>query len=167
MAQVIEARLSRLACEFDLKDNYFAWQAFARDYAPKGQGALPPYLEAANFAVMKERAGRVDVRLVNLTEHLSGQPERSLDRYVLLDAQDWMTDADLTGLWRQITRTARPGARVIFRTAGTETLLPGRIPPSLSSRWRYEAARSAELHQRDRSAIYGGFHLYVLRGEGA
>jgi S-adenosylmethionine-diacylglycerol 3-amino-3-carboxypropyl transferase len=167
MAEVIEARLSRLACGFDLKDNYFAWQAFGQGYAPKGQGALPPYLEAANFAAIQQRAARVDVRLVNLTEHLSGQPEQSVDRYVLLDAQDWMTDADLTALWSQITRTARPGARVIFRTAATETLLPERVPRALLSRWRYEAARSAELHRRDRSAIYGGFHLYVLRGEGA
>ena len=167
MAEVIEARLSRLACDFDLKDNYFAWQAFGRGYAPKGEGALPPYLEAANFAAIKKRGGRVDVRLVTLTEHLAGQPERSIDRYVLLDAQDWMTDADLTALWRQITRSARPGARVIFRTAATDTLLPGRIPQALLGRWRYEAARSAELYERDRSAIYGGFHLYVLREQGA
>jgi S-adenosylmethionine-diacylglycerol 3-amino-3-carboxypropyl transferase len=30
------------------------------------------------------------------------------------------------------------------------------------ARWRYEADVSAGLTQRDRSAIYGGFHLYVL-----
>jgi len=167
IAEVVEARLSRLACDFDLKDNYFAWQAFGRGYAPKGQGALPPYLEARNFADIKARAGRVDVRLTTLTEHLAAQPHASVDRYVLLDAQDWMTDHDLTGLWRQITRTARPGARVIFRTAAAETLLPERIPHALLARWRYEAARSAELHKRDRSAIYGGFHLYVLREQGA
>ena len=39
-------------------------------------------------------------------------PAASFDRYVLLDAQDWMGDADLTKLWSEITRTARPGARV-------------------------------------------------------
>ena len=37
-----------------------------------------------------------------------------------------MNDADLTALWTEITRTARPGARVIFRTAADERLLPGR-----------------------------------------
>jgi S-adenosylmethionine-diacylglycerol 3-amino-3-carboxypropyl transferase len=163
MAQAIETRLARLACDFDLEDNYFAWQAFGRSYAPKGRGALPPYLEPRNFAAIKARAARVDVRLVSLTEHLERQPHGSIDRYVLLDAQDWMEDADLARLWLEITRTARPGARVIFRTAAADASLAERIGGELSSRWRYEAARSAELHRLDRSAIYGGFHLYVLR----
>ena len=131
------------------------------------QGALPPYLEPGNFAAIRSRAARVDVRLVSLTEHLARQRSGSIDRYVLLDAQDWMTDADLAQLWREITRTARRGARVIFRTAAADASLAERIPAELSSRWRYEAARSAELHSRDRSAIYGGFHLYVLREQAA
>ena len=167
MAEVVEGRLARLACDFDLRDNYFAWQAFGRGYPPKGFGALPPYLESDNFAVVKARAARVDVRLATLTEHLARQPNGSVDRYVLLDAQDWMSDTELTGLWREITRTARRGARVIFRTAAAPTLLPGRIPDELLCRWRYEADRSLELHARDRSAIYGGFHLYVRRDEAA
>ncbi len=85
-----------------------------------------------------------------------------MDRYVLLDAQDWMNDATLTHLWQEITRTARPGARVIFRTAGEATILPGRVPENILSRWRYAAEISRELTQKDRSAIYGGFHLYIL-----
>ncbi len=72
-----------------------------------------------------------------------------------------MDDEALNALWHQITRTSRPGARVIFRTAAVESLLPGRLDPSLLSRWRYDEARSSSLHARDRSAIYGGFHLYV------
>ena len=38
-----------------------------------------------------------------------------------------MTDAQLNALWTEITRTARPGARVIFRTAAEPSLLPGRV----------------------------------------
>ena len=104
---------------------------------------------------------------MTLTEHLARQPNGSIDRYVLLDAQDWMSNTELTELWDEITRTARRGARVIFRTAAAPTLLPGRIPDELLRDWRYEAERSAELHARDRSAIYGGFHLYVRRDERA
>jgi S-adenosylmethionine-diacylglycerol 3-amino-3-carboxypropyl transferase len=73
-----------------------------------------------------------------------------------------MCDVKLNELWREITRTARPGARVIFRTAAVDNLLPGRVDPQLLERWRYEAELSGELTQRDRSAIYGGFHLHVL-----
>ena len=44
MANVLKARLERLACGFDLKENYFAWQAFGRRYAREGTGSLPLYL---------------------------------------------------------------------------------------------------------------------------
>jgi S-adenosylmethionine-diacylglycerol 3-amino-3-carboxypropyl transferase len=89
-------------------------------------------------------------------------PACSVDRVVLLDAQDWMTDAQLNELWSAITRAAAPAARVIFRTAGTETLLPGRVDAGVLASWRYLAERSRELAARDRSSIYGGFHIYEL-----
>ncbi len=160
---VLRKRLERLACGFPLTENYFAWQAFGRRYAPAG-GPLPPYLNPVNFAPVRENASRVAVHHASLTAHLASAPSESFDRYVLLDAQDWMNDAKLTQLWSEITRTAKPGARVIFRTAAEPTILPGRIPEALLARWRYEADLSRELTEKDRSAIYGGFHLYVLEG---
>ena len=92
---------------------------------------------------------------------LREEPAESMDRYVLLDAQDWMDDATLATLWTEITRTARSGARVIFRTAGEPSILPGRVPDHLLDCWRYDAETSARIHAMDRSAIYGGFHLYL------
>jgi S-adenosylmethionine-diacylglycerol 3-amino-3-carboxypropyl transferase len=164
---VLRHRLERLACDFDIRTNYFARQAFGRGYEPGPDASLPPYLQAANFAAVKARAGRVGYHQSAVTAFLEGQPARSCDAYVLLDAQDWMNDADLTGLWTQITRTAKPGARVIFRTAADERLLPGRVPAAILAQWRYEDARSRELGAQDRSSIYGGFHLYVLAGASA
>lgn len=162
MADVLRKRLERLACGFPLSDNYFAWQAFGRRYAPSG-GPLPPYLDARNFALVRANASRVSVHHASYTAHLANSPDASYDRYVLLDAQDWMGDAVLTELWREITRTARPGARVIFRTAAEPTILPGRVPDSILSRWHYAEEASHALTLKDRSAIYGGFHLYILK----
>jgi S-adenosylmethionine-diacylglycerol 3-amino-3-carboxypropyl transferase len=163
MRHVLRARLERLACGFSLDDNYFAWQAFGRSYADNASGPLPPYLRREQFDVVRARAHRVEVMNRSITEYLAGCPDASRDRYVLLDAQDWMTDAQLDALWTEITRTARAGARVIFRTAAEPSLLPGRLAPGLLDRWHYEAELSQALTARDRSAIYGGFHLYVLK----
>ena len=102
-------------------------------------------------------------RQQSMTAFLAASPDRSADAYVLLDAQDWMSDADLTALWTEITRTARPGARVIFRTAADERCLPGRVPDGILDAWDYAEAESRAGQARDRSAIYGGFHLYRLR----
>jgi S-adenosylmethionine-diacylglycerol 3-amino-3-carboxypropyl transferase len=163
MASVLRSRLERLACDFDLSDHYFAWQAFGRGYKPEGDGPVPPYLQRDAFETIQARAGRIAVRHVNLIDHLKARPAASLDAYVLLDAQDWMTDEILTTLWREITRTARPGARVIFRTSAEESLLPGRVPNAILDRWAYDRERCRDFTARDRSAIYGGFHLYTLR----
>jgi S-adenosylmethionine-diacylglycerol 3-amino-3-carboxypropyl transferase len=163
MRHVLRSRLERLACGFSLDDNYFAWQAFGRSYADNASGPLPPYLRREQFDVVRARAHRVEVMNRSITEYLAGCPDASRDRYVLLDAQDWMTDAQLDALWTEITRTARPGARVIFRTAAEPSLLPGRLEPALLDCWHYEAELSQGLTQHDRSAIYGGFHLYVLK----
>lgn len=164
MADVLRHRLEKLACDFPVNDNYFAWQAFGRGYGRSDEHPLPPYLQADNYEKVRDRIDRLDVFHANFIDKLAEQPDASMDRYVLLDAQDWMTDELLTSLWSQITRTARPGARVLFRTAAEPTLLPGRVPDAILSRWHYAEQESLGFTARDRSSIYGGVHLYVLQG---
>ena len=100
-AHVLRARLERLACGFSLDDNYFAWQAFGRSYAGDASGPLPPYLRREHFDAVRARVDRVEVLNRSITEYLAGCPDASRDRYVLLDAQDWMTDDQLNALWRR------------------------------------------------------------------
>ncbi len=161
MASVLKARLEKLACHFPLKNNYFAWQAFARRYPSPGEATLPDYLEKSNYATLKANIGRVVVHHVNFTDLLARKPAASVDRFVLLDAQDWMSDVQLNALWTEITRTAAPGARVIFRTAAEPTPLPGRVSSALLDQWFYDSQASRSHFARDRSAIYGAFHLYM------
>jgi len=123
---------------------------------------LPPYLQRANWEMMRERVGRIDVINANMVHWIGERAEASLDRFVLLDAQDWMNNAQLDDLWSRITRASRPGARVLFRTAAEPSLLPGRLDREILSRWRYLEEQSADLTRRDRSSIYGGVHLYEL-----
>lgn len=161
MHHVLRERLERLMCDFPLSENYFAWQAFARTYAPGADGPLPPYLERRHFETLRATTDRVGVHNLSVTEYLRAQAPGSVDRYVLLDAQDWMTDEQLNDLWSEIDRTASPTARVIFRTADLPSLLPGRVAPEILARWDYREAESLDYTRRDRSSIYGGFHLYV------
>ena len=164
MAPVLRQRLEKLACHFPLRDNYFAWQAFVRRYPDKQEGCLPTYLLPENYLAIRDNVDRVAVHHASFTELLAQKPVASVDRYVLLDAQDWMTDEQLNDLWREIGRTAAPGARVIFRTAGEASILEGRVHGAILGRWTYLRERSQELTLRDRSAIYGGLHVYERRG---
>lgn len=162
MAALLKQRLERLACDFPLEDNYFAWQAFGRGYDRVNRKAVPRYLREEHFETLRQTVDRVDISQASITARLAEEPAVSMDRYVLLDAQDWMDTRQMNELWAQIVRTARPGAKVIYRTAGEKTILPNHLPPALLDRWRYEEDASLALQLRDRSSIYGGFHVYTL-----
>lgn len=160
LAPVLRRRLEKLTCHFPLKDNYFAWQAFARRYPEKQEGMPPEYLRAEHYGAIRANAGQVRVHHANFTELLASKPAGSVDRFVLLDAQDWMNEGQINALWSEISRTASEGAIVIFRTAAERSILDGKLSPALLDLWRYERERSSALGMRDRSAIYGGFHIY-------
>lgn len=163
IAPILRHRLEKLACYFPLRDNPFAWQAFARRYPRADEGRMPSYLQPQNHEAIRDCADRVTVHHAGFTELLAQKPAASLDRFVLLDAQDWMTPRQLNELWTEISRTAAPGARVIFRTAAEASVLDGKLSDSLLEQWIYLADQSAALDKRDRSAIYGGFHIYEKR----
>ncbi|MEP3333222.1 DUF3419 family protein [Sedimentitalea sp.] len=161
---VLRERVRKLMCDFPIRDNYFAWQAFARAYDPAPDASLPPYLQERNFEALRENAQKGRILNRSLTDQLAQEPDRSKQGYALLDAQDWMNDAQLNALWTEITRTATPGAKVIFRTGGHADILPDRLAPNILDRWSYDPETSAQGTARDRSAIYGGFHLYRFKG---
>lgn len=153
-------RVERIACQFPIQENYFAWQGFSHRYDHKKRQAIPAYLQAENYDLIRNQLAKVDTHLGSMIDFLEQQPAHSYDRFVFLDAQDWMTDAVLTRLWTQIERVGKPDSRIIFRTAAAESPLETALPPELRQHFVYEAERSAALFQQDRSAIYGGFHLY-------
>jgi S-adenosylmethionine-diacylglycerol 3-amino-3-carboxypropyl transferase len=157
-------RVERLACDFPIADNYFAWQAFGRGYDLEHREAIPDYLRRDTYEIIRTRTGKVDTHLASLTDFLKDQAPQSMHRYVLLDAQDWMNDAQISALWSEIDRTADArDARVIFRTAGADSPLPRKLPAELLAPWTYLEAQSRAFHAQDRSSIYGGFHVYTRR----
>ena len=56
---VSAGRVERLACDFPIHENWFAWQAFGRRYPGQLPG-LPPYLRPENFAPCANRVDRVN-----------------------------------------------------------------------------------------------------------
>lgn len=153
-------RVERIACQFPIQDNYFAWQGFSHSYDHDKRQAIPDYLKAEHYDTIREQLGKVDTHLGSMIDFLQQQAPGSYDRFVFLDAQDWMTDDVLQQLWTEVTRVAKPGSRIIFRTAAAESPLETALPAHLLNQFQYEAELSATLFQQDRSAIYGGFHLY-------
>jgi S-adenosylmethionine-diacylglycerol 3-amino-3-carboxypropyl transferase len=161
---LLRSRIERLTCDFPIDDNYFAWQVFTRQYDVQNRKAIPHYLQPETYARIRDRAARVDLRWVSLLDFLSGEPANSIHRYVLLDAQDWMSAEQVVALWEQIDRTADArDARVIFRTGGNVPPPARAVSSSVLGRWSYLEADSRRLYKQDRASIYGGFHIYTRR----
>ena len=156
-------RTRRLACDYPIDENYFAWQAFARRYDTENRVAVPEYLKETNYDALKANAGRLDTKVGSATDVIRNGDTDKFNRFVFLDAQDWMNADQMTELWSAITEKAEPGSRMIFRTAGAASPLEENLPADLLSKFHYEREISDRLFKQDRASIYGGFHLYVLR----
>lgn len=161
MHSLLKERARQLACDFPLDDNYFAWQAFNREYDIKHRKAIPMYLQSDNFPTLQAGFEKVNVTHMSMTERLKDLPDNSLSAYLFLDAQDWMDNDQITELWQEVNRTAMPNARVVFRTAGETSPLEEKLPESVLSEWTTDREYNRTLTKQDRSAIYGGVHLYV------
>ncbi len=162
VAALYRERVRRLACDFPIEDNYFAWQAFSRGYDRVNRKALPDYLKPENYDVLRANVHRVHTHLTSTTAYLKQQPDQSMNRFVFLDSQDWMPPQVIAEQWRQVARVGQPGSRVIFRTAAADSPIETALPAELKRRFQYLREQSLELHRKDRSAIYGGFHLYLM-----
>ena len=160
---VLLARIERLACAFPISENPFAWQAFARCYGPADGKAIPMYLEPQVYDAIQPRAGRVHLHAMSVTDYLATQEANSVHRFVLLDAQDWMSLSDVAALWKEIGRTAHAeDARVLFRTAGLLNPFQ-QLPQELRRGWRLRDDLTPAMTASDRTALYHGVHLIERR----
>jgi S-adenosylmethionine-diacylglycerol 3-amino-3-carboxypropyl transferase len=160
---IYRERTKRLACDYPIEENYFAWQAFGRKYDTDKRMAVPEYLKEENHATLKANADRLTTKIGSATDEIARSEKGSFNRFVFLDAQDWMDPETMTELWSAIAEKAESGSRIIFRTAGEASPIEVNLPPGLRDRFHYEVELSKELFKQDRASIYGGFHLYILK----
>lgn len=160
---IYKERAKRLAVEYPIYENYFAWQAFARKYDTENRAAVPEYLKSENYEKLKANAENIKTKIGSITDELKNQPKNSFNRFIFLDAQDWMNAEMMTDLWQTIADQGENGSRIIFRTAGASSPIETNLPKDLREKFVYEEDLSKELFKQDRASIYGGFHLYILK----
>ncbi len=160
---IYRERVRRLACDYPIQENYFAWQAFARKYDTQHRKAVPEYLKGENYEVLRSNSDRLTTKIGSVIDEINNSEKGTFDRFVFLDAQDWMNAGTMTDLWAAVAEKAEPGSRIIFRTAGAVSPLEINLPTELLAKFSYEKELSEELFKQDRASIYGGFHLYVLK----
>jgi len=133
--------------------NYFLHQMLTGSYPADEPDGVPPYLSTGGAATVGAAgASTGDDRLLlidgGMTEYLRSRPAASVHGFALSNIGEWMTPAAIDALFREVVRTAAPGARLVYRNFVDWTELPGwceRVVP--------DEALGARLSREDRSVV--------------
>jgi S-adenosylmethionine-diacylglycerol 3-amino-3-carboxypropyl transferase len=134
--------------ELPVSSNYFLHQMFAGRYPVEERDGVPPYLSDRGVAVIASAGERLQLVDGAMTEYLRTRPARSVHAFALSNICEWMTPAEIEALFREVLRTAAPGARLVYRNFVGWTELPAgceRIVP--------DHDLGARLSREDRSAM--------------
>lgn len=155
----IRASVREVLAYRPIADNYF-WRGYIR--GQYSAHCCPSYLQPAQAERLRGLVERLTIRTGTVTSLLTGERDGALSHFVLLDHQDWMAAHAREALaeeWREILRTARPGARLLLRSANRGR---GHLPASLAGSVTWDDALAARLHAMDRVGTYASFHTGVV-----
>ncbi|MDR3393397.1 MAG: BtaA family protein, partial [Parasulfuritortus sp.] len=155
--------------QLPVADNYF-WRVYVDGrYTPE---CCPEYLKPGNFEALKGGlVNRIKTHTCTVTEFLH-DTKRPISRFVLLDHMDWMSSyhpAALVEEWNAILGRARPGARILLRSAHADPAFlnwvrVGHEQRRLHDTLHFDHELAARLHVGDRVHTYAGFKIADVPG---
>jgi S-adenosylmethionine-diacylglycerol 3-amino-3-carboxypropyl transferase len=133
--------------ELPAASNYFLHQMLTGSYPTGEPDGAPPYLSDAGA---RSVGGGERLHLVDggMTGYLRRCPAASVHGFALSNICEWMTPAQIDALFREVLRTAAPGARLVYRNFVDWTELPAwcdRVVP--------DEALGVRLSREDRSVV--------------
>jgi len=142
-----------------VRDNYFLHQMLAGQYPVEHPNGVPPYLGEHAFE-RDVRRGRV-LRLVDggITDYLRTLPDASVNAFALSNVCEWLDDAQVSALFGEVTRTAAPNARIVFRNFVGWTELPVEC-----TRLEEDRVLGVALMQEERSVVQSRVVVCRVRG---
>ena len=147
--------------ELPVATNYFLHHMATGTYPAGRDDALPPYLTNPGAAAVAERRGQLTLVDGSLGDYLATQPADSISGFALSNICEWLDEPATDALFREVVRTARPGAVVCIRNFLGWTEVP--------LDWREtvieDRARGDAMIARDRSLIQRRFVPCVIRKE--
>jgi S-adenosylmethionine-diacylglycerol 3-amino-3-carboxypropyl transferase len=142
---------------FDVETNWFLWYGAAGHFNHDRPDAVPPYLRPEPHAAAVEAPTQISYHHRDLFGVLDEAGPGTWSHFTLLDAVDWMPTPAQRRLFLALRRTARPGARVLWRSVEDEDLVEKLDLPFLRRLPGTEGAAA-----RDRSNQYRRVHVYEI-----
>lgn len=110
--------------DIPIADNYFVHHMLSGRYPAEHPDGVPPYLGAAGHARIAERAGRALLVDGGMTDHLRTLADGSVNAFALSNICEWLDEAEVAALFREVERVAAPGARLVYRNFVGWTEIP-------------------------------------------
>jgi S-adenosylmethionine-diacylglycerol 3-amino-3-carboxypropyl transferase len=144
-------RTAHVFADVPIADNFFIEYILTGRHSQRH--GLPPYLEAANQAPLRDRLGRLRIVRDSMERYLADPATPTFDGYNLSDCFEWMSESASEQLLRALLRTARPGARLCY----WNLLVNRQRPAALARQLVPDEKLAAELHATDRAFFYRRF----------
>jgi S-adenosylmethionine-diacylglycerol 3-amino-3-carboxypropyl transferase len=112
--------LKHALCEIPVATNYFLHHMLRGEYPVGIDGGLPPYLEPAPLMW----TGNLELVDGGVAEFLATCDDDSVDGFALSNICEWLNDGQISELFSQVVRVAKPGARLCFRNFVGHTEVP-------------------------------------------
>lgn len=147
-------RASHVMKDIPVNTNYFIALYFLGHYLNNDN--VPEYLKPENFPIIKQNIERVHPVSADSKYWLAQQPENFFDAFALSNICELMDDVDTHKLFSEVIRTAKPGARIVFRNL----MIPREVPANLKCNIVKNEALSKQIQFDDRSFVYGKVAAY-------
>ena len=150
----------RALTELPARENYFLHEMLRGRYPVHEPDGVPPYLTRQGTARAADAPRTLSLIDGSLTEYLRSCPPGSIDGFALSNVAEWLDDRGIDALFGEVVRTARLGARVVFRNFVGWTEVPERWQAVIVERRGY----GERLVQRDRSLVQHRVAVCDVRG---
>ena len=119
---------------------------------------LPAYLKEENYEIIKLKIDRIKIITGEAQQWIDTMPDHLIDCFALSNICELMSEAETQALFTAINRTAKDGARMIFRNL----MIPREVPEDLQTSIKKDQALSKKLYEHDRSFVYGKVAAYTV-----
>ena len=150
-------RASHVMKDVPVQTNYFIALYFLGHYLNNEN--VPEYLKQENFSIIKNNIDKIHPVSADSKYWLQQQPAEMFDAFALSNICELMDDEDTYKLFSETIRTAKPGAKIIFRNL----MVPREIPEGLQCSIIKDEALSKQLQFEDRSFVYGKVAAYSVK----
>lgn len=142
--------------DIPIAGNYFVSLYLTGKY--KNEDEVPAYLKKENFEFIKSRLNRIKIITSDAQGWIDTMPSERIDCFALSNICELMSEKDTYRLFDAVCRTARHGARVIFRNL----MIPREVPDTLMYTIVKDEELSRQLYTNDRSFVYGKVAAYTI-----